>query len=246
MPLLFLKALVATLILVWQLADGRFIVTADSREVNVRRMATIFDNNACKLHVLSPSVVFFETDYSKATAYGRVVFDGVAIARDVIMSHSHEQLTSVTVDSFADEWTKKMEAGFHTYIDQYPQLPRPPGGSLGVFLVSLSDGSTHGAIASLDYIDGQLIVDKPKPVIRGFNGFGDHDGNKLALETFNERHLNTTLPTDPALALYRLEDDTTKELNAPGVGGLTDEVVLSPGHIPFWAHRKPECPEKEN
>jgi hypothetical protein len=202
MHLAFLKALVGTLILVWYLADGRFLITADSREWNVGTVVTAYDNNACKLHVLSPRIVFFATNNSKAMAYGRTVLDGVAVAREVITSHSQERLTSSTVDSFANEWAKKMEAGFDRYIDQYPQLPRPPGGALGVFLVSLADGSAYGASMSFDYVGGQITANKPGSVIHGFNAYGDHDGNRLALKTFNERHFNTAIPADPALALY--------------------------------------------
>lgn len=239
----FLRTLAATLVLVWQLRDGRFIVTADSREVIAGNVVSIYDSDACKLHIVSPRVVFFDTGYPRARAYGKVVFDGVDVAREVVKVKSPGPLTPAVVDSWASEWSQRMKSNLYSYLAQYPELPKPPGGSVGVFIVSLPEGGTYGSIADLDYSNGQVVGHEPQSIVQGFAGVGDYDGNRIAVRKFNEHHFHDAIPQDPVAALYQIQNETITELNSIGVGGLTDELVLSPGNPPLWIHRKPECPE---
>jgi hypothetical protein len=241
MQFTFLKALIASLVLVWHLADGRFVLTADSREVIIKNGAKVYDDNACKL-IDSGRIVFFETGYPKGMFDDKTIYDGENIARGLLLQHRHEPLTGKSVDSLADLWAKRMKTDLETYM-QIPMAQRPPGGTAGIFLASLTDGSTYGTIRTVDPDEtgNKAVVAATSVTTRGFLGVGDHDGNRIANRILADRRARQILEDDPARLLFEVETDTIKELNSPGVGGKVDELVLRPNQAAVWIRKKSFC-----
>src|ERR1700735_1014739 len=126
MHLAFLRALIATLVLLWHYADGRFFVTADSREVTLSNGIPTYDDNACKLTAVG-HLVFFETGYPKGTIGTQTIFDGQSVALPLLQGYQHHKLlTQQNVDALADTWADRMKSGIEDYL-KHPFVQRPPG-----------------------------------------------------------------------------------------------------------------------
>lgn len=144
MHLAFLTALIATLVLLWHYPEGRYFVTADSREVIIKNGTTTYDDAACKLTAVG-HLVFFATGYPKGTIGTQTIFDGQSIALTLLQGYRHRNLlTQQNVDALADSWAARMKSGIEDYLG-HPYVRRPPGGAVGVFIASLSDGSTYAS-----------------------------------------------------------------------------------------------------
>jgi hypothetical protein len=242
MQLALIKTLIATLVLIWYYKDGRFFVTADSREAIYANGKITYDDNACKLVPIG-RFLFFETGYPILKIDNQIIVSGDVIAKRLLNEHRGKStITKPEVDSLADRWALEMKNGILRYLTNYPLAQRPPGGTNGVFVASLTDGSTYGVIRHLNVGTGNEISITPSNIAQGFVGVGDYDGNRIANRRLQDARSRNVLTDQPGELLYQVEENTITDLASQGVGGLVDEVVLMPNQAPLWLHRKMICP----
>jgi hypothetical protein len=240
MQFALLKSLIATLVLVWLYPNGTFYISADSaREVLMNGVRTV-DHNMCKL-VPEGNVVFFETGHPTAILNGLTVVDGDQIAKRLLGTGSQIK-TSQDVEQLADKWAAEEKLGLDYYISKYPYVQPLPGGSVGVFIAALADGSNYGTTRNLKLdSSGTILTIVPSKIQQGFVGVGDYDGNRIANAKLLSARSRGVLKDDPGRLLYQIEENTIKELATDKVQGPVDEIVLRPGQKPVWLHRKPSC-----
>lgn len=240
MHLALVKSLMATLVLLWFYPDGTFFITADSAEEKLFDGVRTVDNEMCKLFPTG-NVVFFETGHPIVFFNGMTVVNGEWIAKRLLTGESRLK-TKEDVDRVADQWAKEMKIGFDYYISKYPTVQPFPGGSNGVFIASLADGTTYGTIRTLN-IDssGTIVSIAPRGILQGFVGVGDYDGNRIANAKLAAARSQGVLKDDPGRLLYQVEQSTIRALKSDKVQGPVDEIVVRPGQKPVWLHKKSSC-----
>jgi hypothetical protein len=238
MSVVFLRALVATLVLIWHLADHRFLLTADSRQVVTNHGVRTYDDTTCKIFSFG-RIVFVETGRWKAKLNGKTIFDGENVAEGLILERRHERRTDKSVEKVADLWGKRMK----TDIESYLRDPRahPFEGLTGVFLASLADGSTYATVRELDPGKSGQVLIIPTPLTVNYFGVGERHAVELADTKFRDAGSYRVFSKSPAEFLFRVETDTINELKSPVVGGPVDELLLAPNRDAEWIHRKPSC-----
>jgi hypothetical protein len=240
MHLALVKSLIATLVLVWLYPNGTFFITADSAEEKLLNGSRTVDNDMCKLFP-TENVVFFDTGYPIVFFNGMTVVNGEWIAKRLLTVESRLKVKE-DVDRTADQWAKEMKIGLDYYISKYPTVQPLPGGSNGVFIASLADGTTYGTIRRLK-IDssGTIVSIAQSDILQGFVGVGDYDGNRIANAKLAAARSKGVLKDNPGGLLYQVEQSTIQALKSDKVQGPVDEIVVRPGQKPVWLHKKSSC-----
>jgi hypothetical protein len=234
------KSLIATLVLVWLYPDGTFFITADSAREKLSNGVRQVDHNMCKLFPVG-NTIFFEAGHPIAFLGDLTVVDGEQIAKR-LLDGGKQLKTSKDVEQLADKWAAEEKLGLDYYLFKYKYVQPLPGGSVGVFVTSLADGSAYGTTRNLKLdSSGTIISIVPSRIQQGLVGVGDYDGNRIATAKLSSARSRGVLKDNPGRLLYQIEESTIAKLASDKVHGPVDEIVLRPGKKPVWLHKKPNC-----
>jgi hypothetical protein len=236
MHLALVKSLIATLVLLWLYPDGTFFNTADSAEEKLLNGVRTVDNDMCKL-LPTGNVVFFETGHPIVFFNGMTVVNGEWIAKRLLTGERLK--TKEDVDSSSRSVGQGNEDRLRLLHLEVSNRAALPGGSNGVFIASLADGTTYGTIRSLN-IDssGTIVSIVPRGILQGFAGVGDYDGNRIANAKLAAARSQGVLKDDPGRLLYQVEQSTIQALKSDKVQGPVDEIAIRTGQKPVWLHKK--------